>query len=666
MSNKYKFYHISNKYFNEVKNRNMLGSPIKTNKYKKFDYNDSISLFLGKPTIKDIELLRRSGFSNFGKPNDPLFIYELDLEPFKNKLHYIYLTSTREQYEFLRDNKKLSDDEFFSKRKEYYKKIGYKDEYNSLSEIANVKHKYENFSKDVTYQIQEAKKDNSLYELYAGCIPHIMLPIKEPIPTKLIETNQDNNIEESSQLFSESSNKPTMLIFGESHFNKNNINYINKTILDYKPDVILHELLDNQFYNRNIAKKLIIDNKVENDAGAYIKDILELIINLNCKAYGIDRRDDETAKSKVGLAVSFQKREEAMVNNIKKYKSGRTAVVVGDTHLRIKNEPSLGGISPIYKEFKNDKSVIFIRSEYREIDKDINVLTRYKENYDLINLDNKKPKYYNLKEEITEEHIKSTDPLALIKTLGYYTKIDRDFLNLFMERMVDNKHIKPKYRFTDEIELDKNQMSIFKISKTKIGRLIFNSFCLPQAYIETFGFVNEQVDSSVYDTIHNNLATLLLGKKITHEEYADVVNRLSWLGMTMTNFKGHCMDFDSITMSDKFLDHKNKVYKELIDKNASPEEVLKTEEDLLNLAKEEKKDTGLYKIIKSGSKGNFSNNFKNLNIGRGLIQMPDGKPKILTNSLAEGNKLSDYIYLSNNSIQGSFGRSLKTAQGWIS
>ncbi len=43
--------------------------------------------------------------------------------------------------------------------------------------------------------------------------------------------------------------------------------------------------------------------------------------------------------------------------------------------------------------------------------------------------------------------------------------------------------------------------------------------------------------------------------------------------------------------------------------------------------------------------------------------MPDGKPKVLTNSLAEGNKLSDYIYLSNNSIQGSFGRSLKTAQG---
>ena len=51
--------------------------------------------------------------------------------------------------------------------------------------------------------------------------------------------------------------------------------------------------------------------------------------------------------------------------------------------------------------------------------------------------------------EITEEHIKSTDPLSLIKTLGYYTKIDRDFLNLFMERVIDGKHIKPKYKFTD-------------------------------------------------------------------------------------------------------------------------------------------------------------------------------------------------------------------------
>lgn len=132
----------------------------------------------------------------------------------------------------------------------------------------------------------------------------------------------------------------------------------------------------------------------------------------------------------------------------------------------------------------------------------------------------------------------------------------------------------------------------------------------------------------------------------------------------MTNVKGLNMDYNSITMSKKFLDKKNKVYQELNANNATNKEVLDRESELIKEAIEEKKDSGLVHIIKSGSKGNFSNNYKTINIGRGIVQDPIGSGfKILPKSLAEGNKPSDYVQLSNNSILGSFGRSLKTANG---
>ena len=194
--------------------------------------------------------------------------------------------------------------------------------------------------------------------------------------------------------------------------------------------------------------------------------------------------------------------------------------------------------------------------------------------------------------------------------------------------------------------------------------LLFNSFCLPEQYINRFGFINSTVDSDVYDNLQSNLALLLTNKDLSSELYSDTIDRISWLGFQMTNVKGLNMDFDSITMSKKFIDKKNKVYQELKETNASNKEVLDKEAELIKEAIAEKKDSGLVHIIKSGSKGNFSNNYKTLNIGRGIVQKPLGDGFVLlNNSLAEGNKPSDYVQLSNNSILGSFGRSLKTANG---
>lgn len=269
-----------------------------------------------------------------------------------------------------------------------------------------------------------------------------------------------------------------------------------------------------------------------------------------------------------------------------------------------------------------------------------------------------------LLKEITNEHIEKFDPLILVKSLDNLVSFSMDFLLLFIQKYEDNKIKTPKYKFTHEIELNKEQQEIFKFkNKTTIGRVIYNAFCLPKEYFENFPFVDDTITAGLNSSIHTNLALLLTENKIDAKTYSDCVDRMTWLGMNLTNYRGICMDFDSINMSDSFIKHKNKVYSELKAKNASGNEILAEEDKLIDMAVNEKRNTGLVKIIKAGIKGSMTNNYKVLNIGRGLVKNGAGELKLLHNSLVEGNQSSDYVELSNNSILGSYGRSMKTAQG---
>lgn len=258
---------------------------------------------------------------------------------------------------------------------------------------------------------------------------------------------------------------------------------------------------------------------------------------------------------------------------------------------------------------------------------------------------------------------KTIDLDLFLRNLTIGSIVSMNELKLFTDRFIDNKIIKPKYRFNDEYTLTNAQKSIFKVESMQIGRFILNCFCLPIEYIQVYGPINKVFDAKTNEEFQSNLASLLVENKITADKYSDIIDRISWLGMNMTNFTGKCMDFNSINMSDKFMDMKTKVYKELKAKKASGNDILKAEDKLLELAIQEKNGSGLLEIIKSGAKGSLTNNYKVINIGRGITKNGSNELVLLDKSLVEGNKTSDYVQLSNNNIQGTYGRSMKTAQG---
>lgn len=270
-----------------------------------------------------------------------------------------------------------------------------------------------------------------------------------------------------------------------------------------------------------------------------------------------------------------------------------------------------------------------------------------------------------LLDKIDKEVIdKYDDLIPLLQSMGPRCKIDMDFLNLFMQRMDENKKIKiPKYKFNTPIDLSQEQQKIFNIKSTTIGRLIFNSFVLPEVYFQKIGFIDKTIDGDTYGDLHSNIALLLTNKDISSQMYCDIIDRCGWLGSTLTNFKGYTMDLDSLSVPKKFREERDKTYKTLIDNKVSGKEVLAAEDVLVNKLRSEKKDSGLSKIIGMKAKGNFSNNYKNLLVGRGILPDDTGKVEILGTDLTSGNKPAEYVKLSNNSIKGIFGRSLKTAQG---
>lgn len=269
-----------------------------------------------------------------------------------------------------------------------------------------------------------------------------------------------------------------------------------------------------------------------------------------------------------------------------------------------------------------------------------------------------------LLKEITKEDIEKKSPKELLESLTVGTKFTFEFLSLFLDRYIDGSVKKPQIRFKDSYKLTPEQSKVFGIyGETTVGRLILNSFVICEEYIEKFGYINEPMNSSVNAKFHENLSVLLVNKSIDYKKYNDIVNRIDWLGANLTNHTGLCIDYDSLTMSKSFKEHKNKVYADLKKNDASGNEILTAEDELIKMASKEKSHTGMYKMIKSGAKGSFTNNYKVLNIGRGIIKNGAGDLKLISNDLSTGNGAAEYIELSNNSILGTYGRSMKTAQG---
>lgn len=140
--------------------------------------------------------------------------------------------------------------------------------------------------------------------------------------------------------------KHKVIVYGEAHFHRDEVDRIRNDIIKLKPDIIIHELPeDHKFYKIHLP---------------------------STRFYQLERGLDQNIYKyfKGDYKKQFEIREKNMLRNIDfvlsdglvKMPPKVVAVVVGDTHLRTIETPELGKASPFYKYNFN-----IIRSKYPEI-----------------------------------------------------------------------------------------------------------------------------------------------------------------------------------------------------------------------------------------------------------------------------------------------------------
>lgn len=187
---------------------------------------------------------------------------------------------------------------------------------------------------DGLHRLYKAKEEN------ISKIKGIYIPEKDINKLPKVDKKTKNYISENT-----SNDTSKIFIFGENHFNKNDVKRIQTHIIKLKPSIIISELYweDETFY-----KKYLPTTKV------------------------IPLEPDRKYKN-MSFNDSFKIREKYMLENIKKYSNqkGIICVIVGDAHLRSIKTEEFSTISPIYEWSKYNRNVKIIRSDKPEIDKEI-------------------------------------------------------------------------------------------------------------------------------------------------------------------------------------------------------------------------------------------------------------------------------------------------------
>ena len=133
----------------------------------------------------------------------------------------------------------------------------------------------------------------------------------------------------------------TIIILGESHFIREEVDHIRQKVIKINPDVIIHELWwdEESFFQKHLPNTKL--EALESQTSVY--------------------RNDDSLKEKM------LKREQDMINRLNDivddYKT--IVIVVGDTHLRYKGDSDIGERSPLV-DWAVEMGAKTIRSSHKE------------------------------------------------------------------------------------------------------------------------------------------------------------------------------------------------------------------------------------------------------------------------------------------------------------
>ena len=197
--------------------------------------------------------------------------------------------------------------------------------------------------------------------------------------------------------------------------------------------------------------------------------------------------------------------------------------------------------------------------------------------------------------------------------------------------------------------------------KTTAGRIIYNKLQI-EPLLEAFGdFYNETLTDGQVKKEDKIVADALLNDKITADQYIQYLNTQQWVGLTFTSIFCSSITPNIIRPNKKVIELRDKLYEENKDAIAAGNAVVATqiEKKCVELAEKELgNDIGTL-LYKSGSRGSFGNNYKNISITVGpVFNSGTGNFEIMKNNFMEGIRKEDMAISANTVIGGAYPKAI--------
>lgn len=257
---------------------------------------------------------------------------------------------------------------------------------------------------------------------------------------------------------------------------------------------------------------------------------------------------------------------------------------------------------------------------------------------------------------------KSLDLLLNLKA----DDVDADVIKSLLANTVDGD---APFDATDSFVLPKGRYYNKENVTTTVGRYIFNLVTLTERTGPRVGYINFPVNGSGMGKIEAKMSDLLMNDIISVEDYSNWIDRLQWLGFSISDYVSPPLTTDLLVLPEKVKKRKQ----ELLSKESNVEALnnkdiitaSKIEKELLDMSKEELKDLPDMDIYDSGSRGSFGNNYKITAVSRGVVPCVSHPERVNISmaSLDEGIPPEERYIYADVLTNASASRSLMTRNG---
>lgn len=242
-------------------------------------------------------------------------------------------------------------------------------------------------------------------------------------------------------------------------------------------------------------------------------------------------------------------------------------------------------------------------------------------------------------------------------------------LSVLKELFAYRANTDPLFTPADTFTLAKGTLYNDEAEKTSVGRYVFNKLILNNVIGPMIHYQNIQMNGKGVGKLDGMMASLLRSDKISSKEFETYIDKMQWIGFAISRFINPSLPTDMVIPPKDIVEGKQK----LVEKNRKRledgdiEAVNEIEGELLGKAKKEMHSEPAMEIYDSGSRGSFNNNYKMVNISRGVVPDPvdSSKTHISMSNLAEGIPAEEQTIYANISTIGSSSRAIATRDGGL-